>query len=172
MMSAALEGHVRRNLLVAAVVGMVLALATSASGATTPATRALVGGTLVDGTGAAPVKDAVVVIREGRIACAGTRRACPVPAGAEVLDVKDSWVMPGLIDAHVHLSQSGWVDSHPDSLDVRDRYSYEQVQADLRAHPEPFLRSFLCSGVTAVFDMGGYTWICLLYTSPSPRDCS
>ena len=145
-------------LVAAAAVGVVVACG-AANAASAPVVKALVGGTLVDGTGSAPVKDAVVVIREGRIACAGTRRACPVPAGAEVLDVKDSWVMPGLIDAHVHLSQSGWVDSHPDSLDVRDRYSYEQVQADLRAHPEPFLRSFLCSGVTAVFDMGGYTWI-------------
>ncbi len=145
-----------------AVVMIVVALAAGSfavAGSTATVAEALVGGTLVDGTGAAPVNDAVVVIASGKIACAGSRAACPVPKGAEVLDVKGSWVTPGLVDAHVHLSQSGWADSHPDSLDVRDRYPYEQVQAELRAHPERLYRPFLCSGVTAVFDMGGYTWV-------------
>src|SRR5438128_10128086 len=45
-----------------------------------PPPMALVGATLVDGPGAAPVGDAVVVMRDGRIACAGSRAACPVPA--------------------------------------------------------------------------------------------
>jgi len=117
-----------------------------------------VGGTLVDGTGVPAVKDAVVVIRDGRIACAGTRAACPVPPGADVTDVSGMWVTPGLVDAHVHFSQTGWADGRPDSLDVRNRYPYEEVQANLRAHPERFFRSYLCSGVTAVFDVGGYPW--------------
>jgi imidazolonepropionase-like amidohydrolase len=41
---------------------------------------------------------------------------------------------------------------------VRDAHPYEQVQADLRAHPERIFRANLCSGVTAVFDVGGYAW--------------
>ena len=148
----------RRNAGVAAAVAA-LAVAVSASGAAAPPATALVGGTLVDGTGGAPVPNAVVVFAGGKIACAGTGSACKVPKDAETIDVKGSWVTPGLVDAHVHLSQSGWADSHPDSLDVRDRHPYEKVQAELRAHPERLYRSFLCSGVTAVFDMGGYTWV-------------
>jgi len=58
----------------------------------------------------------------------------------------------------VHFSQTGWADGRPDSIDVRDRYPYEEVQAGLRAHPERFLRAYLCSGVTAAFDVGGYSW--------------
>ena len=144
---------------VALVIGLFLLSAPHvAVGAGAPQVRALVGGTLVDGTGAPPVKDAVVVIREGRIACAGTRAACPVPAGATVMDISGMWVTPGLVDAHVHFAQTGWADGRPDALDVRDRYPYEQVQAGLRAHPERFFRSYLCSGVTAVFDVGGYPW--------------
>jgi imidazolonepropionase-like amidohydrolase len=131
---------------------------TAQAAASPPPPRALVGGTLVDGTGALPVKDAVVVIRDGRIACAGTRAACPVPTGADLLDVTGSWITPGLIDAHVHFAQTGWADGRPDALDVRGRYPYEQVQAGLRTHPERFYRSYLCSGVTAVFDVGGYPW--------------
>jgi imidazolonepropionase-like amidohydrolase len=150
-----------RRLLTAAVVVTAFALVCmplSVDGAWAPAVRALVGGTLVDGTGAAPVKDAVVVIRDGKIVCAGTRAACPVPAGVEVMDISGMWVAPGLVDAHVHFGQTGWADGRPDALDVRDRYPYEQVQAGLRGHPERFFRSYLCSGVTAVFDVGGYPW--------------
>jgi len=148
----------RMVLVVAIAAGMALLLVPASGAASAPAVRALVGGTLVDGTGAAPVKDAVVVISGDRIACAGTRAACPVPKGAEVLGVKGSWVTPGLIDAHVHFGQTGWADGRPDSLDLRDRYPYETVQAGLRKHPERFYRSYLCSGVTAVFDVGGYPW--------------
>jgi imidazolonepropionase-like amidohydrolase len=123
-----------------------------------PPPRALVGATLVDGTGAAPVADAVVLLRDGKIDCAGPRAACPVPAGIDVTDAKGQWITPGLVDAHVHFSQTGWADGRPDSLDVRARHPYEEVERDLRNRPERFGRTLLCSGVTAVFDVGGYPW--------------
>lgn len=123
-----------------------------------PPPRALVGATLVDGTGAAPVPDAVVVLRDGKIDCAGARQACPVPEGIDTVDLKGQWITPGLIDAHVHFSQTGWADGRPDSIDVRDRHPYEKTVSGLRDHPERFGRSLLCSGVTAAFDVGGYPW--------------
>ena len=123
-----------------------------------PPPMALVGATLVDGTGAAPVGDAVVVMRDGRIACAGSRAACPVPADADSVNAAGKWIIPGLIDTHVHFSQTGWVDGRPDALDLRDRYPYAQVEADLHAQPERLYRCYLCSGVTSVFDVGGYPW--------------
>ena len=123
-----------------------------------PPPRALVGATLVDGTGAAPVSDSVVLLRDGKIDCAGPRAACPVPAGIDVTDASGLFLTPGLVDAHVHFSQTGWADGRPDSLDVRDRHPYEEVERDLRNRPERFGRTLLCSGVTAVFDVGGYPW--------------
>jgi len=125
---------------------------------TPPPPRALVGGTLIDGTGGPPVAGAVVVMRGGKIECAGTRAACSVPAGIDVLDVTGLWITPGLIDAHVHFSQTGWADGRPDALDVRAKHPYDQVEAGLRLHPERFGRTYLCSGVTSVFDVGGYPW--------------
>lgn len=119
---------------------------------------ALVGATLVDGTGAPLVRDGVVVLRDGRIACAGARSTCPVPADVDSVRATGKWIMPGLIDTHVHFSQTGWVDGRPDALDLRERFPYPQVEADLQAHPERFFRSYLCSGVTSVFDVGGYPW--------------
>ena len=123
-----------------------------------PPPIAFIGATLVDGTGAAPVRNAVVLMRDGRVACAGPRAACPVPPDADTVRAAGKWIIPGLVDTHVHFSQTGWVDGRPDALDLRDQYPYDQVEADLHARPERFFRSYLCSGVTSVFDVGGYPW--------------
>lgn len=125
---------------------------------TPPPPRALTGATLVDGTGSPPVPDSVVLVRGGKIECAGARQKCPVPEGVGVTDLKGLFITPGLVDAHVHFSQTGWADGRPDSIDLRETHPYEDVEADLRANPETFFRSYLCSGVTAVFDVGGYPW--------------
>ena len=116
------------------------------------------GGTLIDGTGAAPVANATVLIRDGKITAVGGAGAVRVPAGARVIDAKGKWVIPGLVDAHVHYSQTGWFDGRPDAADVRARYPYPRVVAMLRDHPERFFQADLCSGVTATFDVGGYPW--------------
>lgn len=119
---------------------------------------ALTGATLVDGSGAEPVEDAVVLVSGEMIRCAGTEAECPVPDDATVRDFSGHWITPGLVDSHVHYAQTGWADGRPDSLDVRDRYPYPEVQAGLRANPQRWHRSHLCNGVTAVFDVGGYPW--------------
>jgi len=120
---------------------------------------ALVGATLVDGTGAAPLADAVVLVRDGRIACAGPRSRCPVPSGIQVVSLSGRWIIPGLIDGHVHYSQTGWADGRPDqAADLRETFPYEQAVARNRLAPEPYFQSYLCSGVTATWDVGGYPW--------------
>lgn len=63
---------------------------------------ALVGAQLIDGTGAAPTVDSVIVIRDGRITAAGSRETTPVPAGAEVINVSGKSIIPGLVNMHVH----------------------------------------------------------------------
>ena len=63
----------------------------------------LEGGTLIDGTGRAPLVDAVVVVEGTRIAAVGTRGAVSYPAGAEVVRLTGRTILPGLIDGHVHL---------------------------------------------------------------------
>ncbi len=63
---------------------------------------AIVGGTVLDGS-ASPLAAGVVVGSGERITCVGAASACPVPTGARVLDATGRWVIPGLIDTHVHL---------------------------------------------------------------------
>jgi imidazolonepropionase-like amidohydrolase len=117
---------------------------------------ALTGATLIDGRGGAPVKNANVIIADGKIECAGAD--CAVPKGAKVVDAKGMWMTPGLVDSHVHFSQTGWADGRPDALDVRAQYPYENTLGELKTHPERFAHTYLCSGVTGVFDVGGYPW--------------
>jgi imidazolonepropionase-like amidohydrolase len=114
-------------------------------------------GTLIN-PGAPPIPDANVVVQNGRIVCAGTATACPRPAGSKPMDVTGSYVGPGFVDAHVHYSQTGWLDGRPDVIDLRSQYPYDSVVRSLEAHPELFNRANLCAGVTSVFDVGGFPW--------------
>lgn len=123
-----------------------------------PPPKALLGATLLDGTGAPAVPDAAVILRDGKIECAGPRAACPVPEGMDTVDLTGLFLTPGLVDAHVHFSQTGWADGRPDALDLRETYPYDKTVSRLERHPERFGRSYLCSGVTSVFDVGGYAW--------------
>jgi len=125
--------------------------------------RALTGATLIDGRGGAPLPNANLIVRDGKIDCAGSASQCPVPAGIDVTDAKGMWIAPGLIDSHVHFSQTGWADGRPDSIDVRPSHPYEVTEADLKSNPERFGKSYLCSGVTSVWDVGGYAWTLRLY---------
>ena len=62
-------------------------------------------GTLVDGTGAKPIRDALLVLRDGRIAYAGPAQGAPgVPPGASRIDACGGTIMPGLVEAHYHAS--------------------------------------------------------------------
>lgn len=74
----------------------------------TQGTLALVGGTLIDGTGAPPMKDSSVVIQNGKILSAGPRGKVVLPKNAEVLDVAGKTVVPGLWDMHAHFEQVEW----------------------------------------------------------------
>lgn len=70
---------------------------------TTAKTTAIVGATLIDGRGSAPVADAVVIVRGERIVAVGTRAVVAVPKDAEVIDARGLALLPGLIDAHFHI---------------------------------------------------------------------
>ncbi len=63
---------------------------------------ALINGTIIDGTGATPVQDGVVVIKEGNIIAVGSKGSVEVPAEALTVDVHGATILPGIINAHVH----------------------------------------------------------------------
>jgi hypothetical protein len=63
---------------------------------------------LVDGTGAPPVPDAVVVVDGGKIVAAGPSSKVSVPAGARTIDAAGNTLLPGLWDMHAHFEQVEW----------------------------------------------------------------
>ena len=65
------------------------------------------GGTLIDGNGGPPVQDALVIIRDNRIASVSSRGQTRYPANARVLKADGKFILPGLMDAHVHYA--GWM---------------------------------------------------------------
>ena len=71
-------------------------------------TIAVVGGTLIDGTGAAPIADAAVVIRKGRILAVGPRSKVRIPKHANIVDAHGKTILPGLWDMHAHFEQVEW----------------------------------------------------------------
>jgi imidazolonepropionase-like amidohydrolase len=75
---------------------------------------------LIDGTGAAPIVDGVVVVTDDRIVAAGRRGSVPEPAGARVVELGDATLLPGFIDAHVHIIGRTLGDPAGDDAAVRD----------------------------------------------------
>ena len=67
------------------------------------AATAIVGGTLVNVETGASLANSVVLIEAGRIIAIGAAGTIPVPADAHVIQAQGKWLLPGMIDMHVHL---------------------------------------------------------------------
>jgi imidazolonepropionase-like amidohydrolase len=88
-------------------------------------TTAFTGFTLIDGTGKAPVANAALIVRNGKVIAVGAASAVKVPADAKRVALDGKFVMPGLVNAHGHVNQP----------------------ADLN--------TYAAYGVTTVFSLGG-----------------
>jgi predicted amidohydrolase YtcJ len=89
-----------------------------------PSPLVLVNGNMIDGTGSELIKDAAIVIREGKIVTAGTADTIKIPENADLIDLNGATILPGFINTHVH-----------------------------HAYDEETLRAFAQAGVTTVRDM-------------------
>jgi imidazolonepropionase-like amidohydrolase len=90
---------IRRSLIVLVLPSLMWLAAWTQAGTDT---IVLQGGTIIDGTGAPPISDAVVVIQGNRIQAAGPRGSVRAPANARVISTAGKFIIPGLIDSHVH----------------------------------------------------------------------
>ena len=68
--------------------------------------------TLIDGTGHAPVPHAAMILNNGRIQWVGPASQLKAPAGAETTDLAGKYVMPGIINLHVHLGATIGLDQN------------------------------------------------------------
>jgi imidazolonepropionase-like amidohydrolase len=104
---------------------------------------AIVGATLIDGTGSPPVLDSVVLVHGERVEKVGSRAKVPVPSDAELVRAEGRWLLPGLIDLHVHVFHEGFVPLPPKG----SMLAYETVIAVNN------LRSALQAGITTLRDV-------------------
>jgi imidazolonepropionase-like amidohydrolase len=103
----------------------------SSTAAATEPVIAIVGGTVIDGNGGAPISDATILVRGKRIAQVGPRASVRVPAGAQVIDVAGKFITPGFVDTNVHISLYGG--GNKDRKETAVRYQHEAAALTLEA---------------------------------------
>lgn len=123
-----------------------LALLWMASAGVSAERLALVGGTLVDGTLRAPLRDSVVLVDGERIAAVGTVETLAVPDGYRVVSTEGMTVLPGLWDMHVHLMINGHADYAYWDRTYLDRLRDTIMPASAK--------QLLLAGVTGARDLG------------------
>jgi imidazolonepropionase-like amidohydrolase len=109
--------------------------------------------------GAAAVsRDMTILIRGARIETVGPAASTAVSSDYQVIDGKGKWVIPGLVDTHVHFFQSGNLYTRPDAIDLTPAMPYDKEVARNKAHLLTTFKVWLASGVTSVIDVGGPFW--------------
>ena len=100
--------------------------------------KAFTGARVIDGTDRAPIDNATIVVRDGRVVAVGPAARVTVPAGAERVSLTGKTVIPGLINAHGHVGNTVGLQ--------QGRYSADNVLRDLK--------TYASYGVTTVFSLG------------------
>ena len=109
--------------------------------------KAITGATLIDGTGSAPVSDAVVLIEGSDIVGVGSAESLWVPDGAELIEAPGMTVVPGLIDTHDHLASFAY--------EIASRWGITEPRSTRHLRIASVLRQTLETGYTTVRDAGG-----------------
>ncbi len=115
--------------------------------------KVLMGGVLIDGTGKTPLENAVIVIKGSKIVNVGEEGDVEIPSDSNIITVDDSTIMPGLIDAHVHLGGTRSPDLTEWILETDPALRAIRITADAK--------TLLQSGYTAVRCCGSTITIAL-----------
>jgi imidazolonepropionase-like amidohydrolase len=121
-----------------AIVSLLVIWPAGAPAQQTGSTKAFTGARVIDGTARAPVDNATILVRDGRVVSVGPAASVTVPAGAERVALAGKTVIPGLVNAHGHVGNTVGLEG--------GKYSADNVQKDLR--------TYAAYGVTTVFSLG------------------
>ena len=122
-----------------AFAGLLLAIAPTARSQS----LAVTGGTIIDATGRAPIADGVVLMKDGRITAVGPAREIAIPAGTTRIDATGKYLIPGLMDANLHLYLN---------IDLESQIRYEGRYHEIVLEGAQIA---LKNGLTTVFDTWG-----------------
>jgi imidazolonepropionase-like amidohydrolase len=114
----------------------------------------IVHASLVDVGSQKILPDYTIVIINDTITEVGPSKKIKPKDGANIIDATGKWVMPGLVDAHVHFFQTGGLNTRPDAIDLRKYYPYEKELSWYKNNMEEQLKRYLSCGITTVIDDG------------------
>jgi len=103
---------------------------------------------VIDGTGAAPIQNGVVVVTDDRIVAVGAAGSVNVPAGARTVDLGNATLLPGFIDAHTHVIGRTLGDPAGDDAAVRDVDAFGAILGTVNA------RNTIMAGFTSIRNVG------------------
>ena len=103
--------------------------------------HAFIGARVIDGTGADPIENATVIVRNGRFEAVGPSEIIEVPDGITITKVPGKTIVPGLVNAHGHISDVKGLESNP------EHYTTDHLLDQLRLYAR--------YGVTTIFSLGG-----------------
>ncbi len=120
--------------------------------------KAIIGGTIINTEDNTKTENSVILIKDSVIVAAGEKIKGKIPENAEIINADGKYIIPGLVDGHIHFFQSGGLYTRPDGLDLRHRVPYEQELSWIRDNIDDVFRRYIRCGVTSVMDMGGPFW--------------
>ncbi|MDF1697811.1 MAG: amidohydrolase family protein [Saprospiraceae bacterium] len=100
------------------------------------------------------IANQTVVVENDVISSIQKSNVIEIPENATVVDGTDKFLLPGLVDAHIHFFQNGGLYARPDAIDLRKHQSYEEEIALTKTDMENKLRRYLRNGITTVIDVG------------------
>lgn len=134
---------------------------------------ALTGATVYAGERMKPLRNAVILINDDRITAIGRRSTVKIPSNAKIVDYSGRWVVPGLINAHVHFFESGRSFSSPRRFDLTNKVTFQEEARWTESRAPVTLAAYLCAGVTSTISLGGpqfeYRVRDLAATIPAPN---
>ena len=111
-----------------------------------PQTAAIRAGNLIDPAAGTVAKNQIILVKDGKIAEVGAK--VDIPAGAEVIDLTNAWVMPGLMDGHTHITLDFDMSSGFDTIYLRESSAMRALRGLKTA------QDILQTGFTVVRDVG------------------
>lgn len=133
---------------------LLLALFAIAAALSAPAQLLIKNVTVVDVENKKLLPGYSVLVNDGLITDMAKNIRYKLPVGTQVIDGNGKYLMPGLVDAHVHFFQSGGLFTRPDAIDLRQYKPYAAEIAWTHQNMEAFLRRYLQAGITTVVDVG------------------
>ncbi|MBM2817064.1 MAG: amidohydrolase [Ignavibacteria bacterium] len=119
----------------------------------------ITGGSLISMQGKDTISLANILIKDSTIIEVSKKIRTKLPENVRTIDAKGKFIIPGMVDGHIHFFQSGGLYTRPDAIDLRKRVPYKDEELKwIRENIDDLFRRYIACGVTSVVDFGGPYW--------------